>query len=58
MSGIGLDIVSALRKMSTKPDQVHSHETAPPARDACEAFFELTLRAGRIALRTDMAPPR
>ncbi len=28
------------------------------AGDACKAFFELTLRAGRIALRRDMAPPR
>jgi hypothetical protein len=26
--------------------------------DAYEAFFELTLRAGRIARRADMAPPR
>jgi hypothetical protein len=35
-----------------------ARNSASAARDACEAFFELTLRAGRIARRVDMAPPR
>ena len=40
------------------PDVSAEMKRLRAARDACKAFFELTLRAGRIALRRDMAPPR